>query len=85
MYEIRFVNSKIQKRIDECIRLRGDVEDKLKRLSINPFKEIGAHPLRGRLKGKWSCWLGSNIRMIYSINVEKKLIIVQLVGNHKIY
>jgi hypothetical protein len=52
MYGIRFVNSKIQRRIDKYIKLRGDIRDKLKRLSIDPFKECGAHPLKGKLKGK---------------------------------
>ena len=80
MYEIFIENKKIQKQINGYIKLRNDVSDKLKRLSINPFRECGAHSLRGKLKGKWSCWLGSNIRIIYRIDVEKKLIMVELVG-----
>lgn len=85
MYEIFYLNNKIQGRVNSYLELRGDVRDKLKRLSINPFRECGAHLLGGKLKGKWSCWLGSNVRMIYSIDIERKLIIVWLIGNHKIY
>lgn len=85
MYEIRFVNSKIQKRVDKYVGLRRDISDKLKRLSIDPFRECGAHSLRGKLKGKWSCWLGSNIRMIYVVDSSRKLIFVQFIGSHNIY
>jgi len=85
MYEIFFPNNKIEKLVDYYMNLRNDVRDKLKRLTINPFREIGAHPLKGRLKGKWSYWLGSNIRMIYTIDALNKKIIVWPVGSHKIY
>jgi len=37
------------------------------------------------LKGKWSCWLGLKIRMIYEIDDLNKLIIVEAIGTHKIY
>ena len=65
--------------------MRGDSIPKLERLKTNPRAELGAHPLHGRLSGKWSCWLGDNIRMIYSIDDTRKLIIVESVGSHKIY
>ena len=58
---------------------------KLERLKENPRERIGAHPLHGRLKGKWSCWLGSNIRIIYSINEINNKIIIEAIGSHKIY
>ncbi|MBI4175759.1 MAG: type II toxin-antitoxin system mRNA interferase toxin, RelE/StbE family [Candidatus Aenigmarchaeota archaeon] len=61
------------------------MKEKLNRLKNNPRKEIGAHPLHGRLKGKWACWLGSDIRMVYSIHDEKKQIVIEAVGSHKAY
>ena len=85
MYTIFTANSKAEKRLKEYIKLRTDIVDKLERLKINPRREVGAHPLHGRLSGKWSCWLGSNIRMIYSIDDIDKKIVVEAIGPHKIY
>ena len=67
------------------IKERQDIASKLQRLKQSPRTEIGAHPLHGRLADKWSCWLGSNIRMIYSIDDSAKKIIVEAIGTHKIY
>ena len=85
MYKFFTANSKTEKRLKECIKTRKSIKNKLERLKINPRKEIGAHPLHGRLLGKWSCWLGSNIRIIYSIDDLNKKIIIEAVGSHKIY
>ena len=60
-------------------------QQKLDRLKINPRKECGAHPLHGKLKGKWACWLGLNVRMTYIIDDVKRIIWVEDVGTHKIY
>ena len=73
------------RRIMERLKERQDIAAKLQRLKQSPRTEIGAHPLHGRLAGKWSCWLGSNIRMIYSIDDFNKRIIVEAVGTHNIY
>jgi len=78
-------NSRADKNLRRYVNTRKDVSEKLDKLKFNPFREIGAHPLKGDLKGKWSCWLGFKIRMIYRIDVEKKLIIVELVWGHNIY
>ena len=85
MYEITTRNKNIEKRLEEYFNMRRGIKEKLIRLKENPRKEIGAHPLHGKLIGKWGCWLGSNIRMIYTIDDSKKLIIVEAVGSHKIY
>lgn len=69
----------------EYLSFRNDIREKLDRLKIEPRKANGAHPLHGRLEGKWSCWLGSNIRMVYIIDDEEELIIIEAVGSHKIY
>ena len=85
MYEIYTANNKTEKLLQHYIKGRQDIISKLQRLKQSPRTEIGAHPLHGRLAGKWSCWLGSNIRMIYSIDDFNKKIIVEAVGTHKIY
>jgi len=46
---------------------------------------LDAHKLKGRLRGKWSCSLGADIRMVYEIDDESKEIVVLAVGSHKIY
>ena len=60
MYEIYVANNKTEKRLREYTHLRKDISEKLQRLKLSPRTEIGAHPLHGKLAGKWSCWLGSN-------------------------
>ena len=85
MYEIYLANNKTEKLLNRYIKERQDIAGKLQRLKQSPRTEIGAHPLHGRLAGKWSCWLGSDIRMIYSIEDSTKRIVVEAVGSHKIY
>ena len=85
MYKIYTANKKTEKMLEHYINERQDVINKLQRLKQSPRTEIGAHPLHGRLTNKWSCWLGSNIRMIYSIDDFNKKIIVEAVGTHKVY
>ena len=55
MYKFFTANSKTEKKLKEYIKTRKSIKNKLERLKINPRKEIGAHPLHGRLLGKWSC------------------------------
>ncbi len=85
MYEIHATSRKTDKILRDYISKRGDIRDKLIRLKINPRRGLGAHPLHGRFFGKWACWLGSNIRMIYSIDDKSKLILIFAVGAHNIY
>ncbi len=85
MYKIYTANKKTEKKLLEYIFLRNDLKDKLNRLKTNPRRENGAHQLHGELFGKWACWLGSNIRMIYILDDKNKIILIQAVGTHKIY
>ena len=85
MYEIYSSNKRVEKKLDDYIRFRKDVLEKLKRLKCNPRRELGAHLLKGKLIGKWSCWLGSNIRMIYVIDDYNKIIWIDSIGTHKLY
>ena len=85
MYEIYTANRRTEKRLQALIALRNDIKEKLHRLTTNPRQELDAHPLHGRLAGKWSCWLGSNLRLMYTINDAHQQIIVEAVGPHTIY
>ncbi|MDP4039299.1 MAG: type II toxin-antitoxin system mRNA interferase toxin, RelE/StbE family [Candidatus Pacearchaeota archaeon] len=85
MYSLFVANSKTEKRLNEYINSRKDIKNKLDKLKENPLKANGAHPLHGRLTGKWACWLGSNIRFIYRIDTNDRRIIIEAVGTHKIY
>ncbi len=85
MYKLFSANSKTEKRLNEYISLRADIKEKLEKLKLDPRRTNGAHPLHGRLAGKWSCWLGSNIRLIYSLDDKNSKLIVEAVGSHKVY
>lgn len=85
MYKLYTANRKTEKRLGEYLAQRPDIKNKLDLLKIEPRKNVGAHKLHGRLEGKWACWLGSNIRVIYSIDDQKKIIFIEAVGTHKIY
>ena len=58
MYEVYASNSKTEKRINNYISAREDIRNKIIRLKDEPRRANGAHPLRGKLQGKWACWLG---------------------------
>jgi len=85
MYKIFIANSKTEKILRKHVNPREDIKNKLDRLKHNPHRELGAHPLHGKLKGKWACWLGSNIRAIYTIDEKTESIIIEAIGTHKIY
>ncbi|MEK6888517.1 MAG: type II toxin-antitoxin system mRNA interferase toxin, RelE/StbE family [Nanoarchaeota archaeon] len=85
MYKLFVANKKTEKMLNEYINLRDDVKDKLDRLKIEPRRANGAHPLHGELDGKWACWIGSNIRLLYIIKEDKKEIVILAIGSHKVY
>jgi len=85
VYKLYTANRKTEKILKNYLTTRGDIKNKLDNLKLEPRRSNGAHPLHGRLKRKWACWLGSNIRLIYRINDEAKIIIIESVGSHKIY
>lgn len=85
MYKIQTANNRTEKRLRIYLQQRDNIKNKLNRLKIDPRRELDAHPLHGRLSGKWSCWLSSNIRIIYSIKDIEKTIIIEAIGTHKIY
>ena len=85
MYEIYTANKKTERKLTEYLKSREDLKEKLDKLGENPRKANGSHQLHGRLKGKYACWIGSNIRMIFSINENMKRVIIEAVGTHKAY
>jgi mRNA-degrading endonuclease YafQ of YafQ-DinJ toxin-antitoxin module len=85
MYLLFVANSKTEKILNDYINYKKDIKSKLDKLRENPYKFNNAHKLAGRLNGKWACWLGSNIRCIYTISEINKSVIVEAVGTHKIY
>ena len=85
MYTIVTINKRVEKQICYYARIRPSIRDILDRLKEDPRRACDAHKLRGHLEGKWGCWLGSNIRMVYKIDDEKKEIIAFTVGPHPIY
>jgi len=58
MYSLFIANKNTKKKLRDYISRREDIPIKLNRLKLNPRRELGAHLLHGRLKGKWSYWWG---------------------------
>ena len=85
MYKFATRSKKAEKQFYDALNSRKAISEKLEKLKEDPRKYLDAHKLKGKLEGKWSCSLGSDIRMIYEINDDKKEIIVAAVGSHKIY
>ena len=85
MYKIFIANKKTEKILQKYISIKPNIKNKLDLLKLDPRKHNGAHLLHGRLKGKWACWFGSNIRAIYNIEDNEKRVIIQAVGTPKIY
>jgi addiction module RelE/StbE family toxin len=85
MYQITTRSKKAEKQFYGILHSRKGIPEKLEKLKENPRTELEAHKLKGKLKGKWSCSLGADIRMVYEINDYNKEIVVAAVGSHKIY
>jgi|TARA_B100001971_G_C18142074_1_gene510932 addiction module RelE/StbE family toxin len=85
MYKITFVDKRVERKVRKYIEIRKDIPVKLDRLIVNPRKECGAHPLHGKLRGRWACWLGSNIRLIYIIDDKNEMVIAVGIGTHNLY
>ena len=85
MYKFTTRSKKAEKQFYQILNLRGDIPSKLERLKNDPRRELDAHKLKGKLEGKWSCYLGGNIRLVYEIDDENKEIVVVAAGSHKAY
>ena len=85
MYIITTRSKKAEKQFYEIINQRPSITEKLEQLKLDPRRYLDAHKLRGKLEGKWSCYLGWDIRIIYEIDDSGKEIVVVAAGSHKIY
>lgn len=85
MYRLTTRSRKAEKQFYKALESIKDMSEKLEKLKLNPRRELDAHKLKGKLKDKWSCWLGGDIRLIYEIDDKTKEIIVCAVGSHKVY
>lgn len=85
MYKLTTRSKKAEKQFQKVLSLREDISEKLEKLKQDPRKELDAHKLKGKLEGKWSCYLGRDIRLIYEIDENNKEIVVVAAGSHKIY
>lgn len=85
MYKFTTRSKKAEKQFYEVINSRENIKEKLQLLKNDPRRKLDAHKLKGRLQGKWSCWLGGDIRLIYEIDDENKEIIIVATGSHKEY
>ena len=85
VYKITTRSRKAEKQFYAVFHSQQGVSLKLQKLQQNPRRELDAHKLKGKLAGKWSCWLGSDLRMVFEIDDENKEIVVVAVGSHKIY
>ena len=85
MYKLTTRSRRAEKQFYDVLNSREGIPEKLEKLKRDPRRELDAHKLRGKLKSKWSCSLGADIRMVYEIDDENKEIIVVAVGSHKIY
>jgi addiction module RelE/StbE family toxin len=85
MYVFVAINKRVDKKYTYYLQLRQDIRNKLQKVAESPRYACDSHPLHGHLDGKWGCWLGSNIRMVYEIRDETKEIIVFSIGSHTVY
>jgi|TARA_B100002003_G_C13942925_1_gene457501 addiction module RelE/StbE family toxin len=83
MYKIITKSRKAEKQFYQYVD--DKLSEKLDVLRENPRGKLGAHKLKGKYKGLWSCWLASNLRMVYEIDDVNEEIVVFSVGSHKVY
>lgn len=83
MYKFTTRSKKAEKLFYKVLNLRDGISEKLEKLRIDPRKRLNAHKLKGKLSGKWSCYLGGDIRLVYEIDDENKEIVVVAAGSHK--
>ena len=83
MYKFTTRSKKAEKQFHEVLETREGIKNKLEILKNDPRKQFNAHKLKGKLEGKWSCYLGSDIRLVYEIDDENREIVVVAAGTHK--
>lgn len=85
MYEITMRSRSVEKQLHDVLHTRPAIIKKLEKIKQDPRRALEAHKLKGEWEGKWGCYLGWDIRLIYKIDDKNKQIIVFAAGSHKIY
>ena len=83
MHKLTTRSKKAEKQFYEVLSSREAIRTKLEMLRNDPRGQFNAHKLKGKLEGKWSCYLGYDIRMVYEIDDENKEIVIVAAGSHK--
>ena len=83
MYNLTTRSKKAEKQFYGVLSSREAIRTKLEMLRNDPRGQFNAHKLKGKLEGKWSCYLGYDIRIVYEIDDENKEIVVVAAGSHK--
>ena len=83
MYKLTTRSKKTERQVYEVLNSREAISEKLQKLQADPRGQFSAHKLKGKLEGKWSCYLGYDIRLVYEIDDENKEIVVVAAGTHK--
>ena len=83
MYKFTTRSKKAEKQFYEILNSREGIKNKLEILKNDPRGQFSAHKLKGKLKGKWSCYLGSDIRLVYEIDDANKEIVIVAAGTHQ--
>ena len=83
MYKFTTRSRKAEKQFYEVLNSREIIKEKLEQLKSDPRGQFNAHKLKGKLEGKWSSYLGYDIRIVYEIDDKNKEIIVVAAGSHK--
>lgn len=83
MYTFTTRSKRAEKQFYAVLESRSGAREQLEQLRSDPRNSLGAHKLRGKLSGKWSAKLGSDVRLVYEIDDEKREIVVVAAGSHK--
>ena len=83
MYKFTTRSKKAEKQFYEALNFRDIIKTKLEMLKNDPRGQLNAHKLKGKLAGKWACYLGYDLRLVYEIDDENREIVVTAVGSHK--
>ena len=83
MYDFTARSKKAEKQFYEILNSREIIKIKLEMLRKDPRGQFNAHKLKGKLDGKWACYLGYDIRLVYEIDDTNQEIVVVAAGSHK--
>ena len=83
MYALTTRSRRAEKQLRTLIKRFPLAKDKILLIQKNPRTATGAHKLRRKLEGKWSCVIASDGRIVYDTDDENNQLIIVAAGNHK--